>query len=243
MSKRDSSHHDRNILLVSDHGIHPRQSYSPRSYNPWVSMERVGTRLSAPPKGEKFASLLGRPEEFLQASMRMRPRFFAVGKVFHVVPISQTPSPSERRPPPRHTRTSEPTVECTVHGNSMHAIPDTGADSNYISEAEVQRRNYVVNHKESRKVKMANGRWVKTLGTVRLRFGFRYELQRHHLKFHVVKECIQDMILGSWFHWATKTLTKFRNRITEVVRKTTASCVRFMGSPQLRGRKVPRALR
>ena len=83
-------------------------------------------------------------------------------------------------------------------------------------------------------VKTAGGRWVSTLGTVRLRFSFRDEREVHSLIFHVVEACIQNLIIGSPFLRLTETLSRFHHRITRVLRNINTCRVTFLGAPRQR---------
>lgn len=129
---------------------------------------------------------------------------------------------------------TEPTVRCWINGAHAQAFPDSGANANYISEGEVKRRKYVVDRGTAGAVQLASGSWTSTLGTVDLHFSFFAEAQSYVLRFHVVKRCIQNLIIGSPFLRATKTLTKHWRRITTVFRKTTSCRVRFIGAPRQR---------
>lgn len=128
----------------------------------------------------------------------------------------------------------EPVVQCSVGGISTPAFADSGADENYITEDEVKRRNYSVNMEHSSRVKLAAGQLMNVIGTVELPLQFGGEREVHWLTFQVVKSCIHDVILGSRFLWTTQTLTRYRHRITNVLRQASTCRVRYVGGPQLR---------
>jgi hypothetical protein len=59
---------------------------------------------------------------------------------------------------------------------------------------------------------------VCSLGTVRLDWAFADDpTNKYDLLFHVLPNCIYDVILGSAFLTATETLSKYGRRLTECV--------------------------
>ena len=67
---------------------------------------------------------------------------------------------------------TEPTVECDINGIQRRAFLDSDADANYISLDEVRRRGCIVNCTELLELKMGNGQWTNTQGTVKVPFAF-----------------------------------------------------------------------
>ena len=129
---------------------------------------------------------------------------------------------------------TEPTIQCRTNGTMMNAFPDSGADANYISEAEVRRQRLRVDSSRAADVQLASGHWTNTLGTVDLQFSFSVESKTYKLKCHVVKRCIQDLVIGSPFLQLTETLTKCWSRITQVFRRDGAFRIRLIGAPRQR---------
>jgi hypothetical protein len=124
----------------------------------------------------------------------------------------------------------------SVGGVPVSACPDYGSTTDIISHNFVQRYRFPLNPASTAKVKLANGRFLHTLGTVSLPFKFANEAKVYHRVFTVLPNCVQDVLLGQSFLKATKTLTKFTYRLKKTIMKVPSRLTRLflIGSPDHR---------
>jgi hypothetical protein len=104
-----------------------------------------------------------------------------------------------------------------LDGMRVSAIPDTGAQGNFVS-ANIIKRLGVWSQPtlESERVfKLANGRPVSTRGQVQLGWSFEGEASSiYNVTFNILENCPDDVILGNAFLQETLALTTYSHRIS-----------------------------
>ncbi|KAI4219559.1 MAG: hypothetical protein LQ349_008318, partial [Xanthoria aureola] len=107
-----------------------------------------------------------------------------------------------------------------VNGARVSALADTGCSGNLVSLAFAQEMKLAL-HGAPTKFVLGNSTSIKSLGTVTLDWAFSdnpRDLSR--IICDVLPQCNYPMILGSPFLTATKTLSKYRRRLTECLFST-----------------------
>lgn len=122
-----------------------------------------------------------------------------------------------------------------INGSKVSALPDTGAGRNMMSERFARSQKIQVRRgPESRSTyKLANGRSVRSRGiaVVRWKFGEK-EVEEYKLEFHILPDCVYDVIIGQEFLEASDTLSANRHRLQ--LQESTPRDVRYVnlcGSP------------
>jgi hypothetical protein len=129
----------------------------------------------------------------------------------------------------------EPTIKGRLQDVDVTVFPDTGAAANFISLSYAQSRGLAVDENFKSSVKVGSGGEVPIVGTTSLQFSFTGEPETHSLTFHVLRQSIHDIILGSAFLHASQTFTRFAHRVETKIRKAVSSGIRrisFLGSQQ-----------
>jgi hypothetical protein len=129
----------------------------------------------------------------------------------------------------------EPTISGLLRGINVSAFPDTGAAANYISLPYTQRHGLAINRNVQKSVKVGDGSVISIVGTATLPFSFAGESTKHNLTFHVLRNSIHDIILGSTFLRVTETFTRFTHRVGRKIRESvsrSAHRICFLGSEQ-----------
>jgi hypothetical protein len=129
----------------------------------------------------------------------------------------------------------EPSISGRLQGTDVLAFPDTGAATNYISLPYTQCHGLEINKVVQRSVKVGDGSLISVIGTTTLPFSFAGESTKHNLTFHVLRNSVHDIILGSPFLRATETFTRFAHRVGRKVRESVSHSVHricFLGSEQ-----------
>ncbi|KAK5731418.1 hypothetical protein LTR15_001358 [Elasticomyces elasticus] len=129
----------------------------------------------------------------------------------------------------------EPQIEGCLAGAIVSCLADKGAGRNIISLACAQRLGATAKNRMSgtpTRATLGNGKLVKTVGLVTLPFSFRNENEVHHLEFHVMPECVRDVILGSPFLRLTQTFERFAHRIRRTLRACMPYRMQYMGSAE-----------
>lgn len=111
-------------------------------------------------------------------------------------------------------------------GHPIAAVADTGAAGCFISSAYVKELGAVMTSNESKPVKLASGKTVKSIGSVDLKWLFNGESVVHSIVCHVVENLAHPLSLGRAFLEATSTLTT-HNRIIRGARKITNKLFRL----------------
>ena len=104
--------------------------------------------------------------------------------------------------------------------HSVKALGDYGAKRNFVKEEYAIHLGLPINRSDVRKVTVGSGKEVTTVGTATAPFRFEGEHSVHNLKFHLLPNCVHDVILGKSFLKLTKTfsiLSNFCRRVKERV--------------------------
>ena len=119
--------------------------------------------------------------------------------------------PSESPPNRWHRGVPEQVSRFTVHGEvlgtSVSALPDTGADGCFISQALARRLRLSPRAGTERRVGVANGSDLHSPGSVEVPWTFFGETGTYHVTCWIIPTCGPDvdMILGQKFLQATST--------------------------------------
>jgi predicted aspartyl protease len=139
---------------------------------------------------------------------------------------------SDKRP--RVVRESRLPAE--LNGREILAFPDVGAAANFIALRYVHSQGLTINSKARKLVHTAVGSVVDIMGTVTLPFSFRGEQKVHELEFNVMRNAVHEVIIGSPFLKLTKTFTRYKHRLQQMLREVRLPRMRYLGSHQyLRG--------
>ena len=157
-------------------------------------------------------------------------------------------------PPRVHKQHSQPKSELSndhevrifeipgqLANHSVKALGDYGAKRNFVKEEYAICLGLPINRSAVREVTVGSGKEVMTVGTATASFRFQGEHGMHDLKFHLLPNCIHDVILGKSFLKLTETfsiLSNFCRRVKEkVVRGISQFHLLYMGvsSPMFEG--------
>lgn len=131
----------------------------------------------------------------------------------------------------------ETRLPSTLDGREISAFPDVGAAANFIALRYVRTHGLTINSAARNLVQTAVGSAVDILGTVTLPFSFRGEKKVHQMEFNVMRDAVHDVIIGSPFLKLTKTFTRYKHRLQQMLREVRLPRLRFLGSHQyIRGR-------
>ncbi|KAH8901573.1 DnaJ-domain-containing protein [Thozetella sp. PMI_491] len=125
-----------------------------------------------------------------------------------------------------------------INGHQIAAIPDTGAGYNMIAAAYAEELGIDLPSPYSpegkpQTLRMANGRTIKTSGTVTAEWVFASDdapAQRWKLGFHVLADFIYDLVLCNEFLRASETMSKHTNRLSRVPRPLRVLQVLFVNN-------------
>ncbi|EXA43131.1 hypothetical protein FOVG_08159 [Fusarium oxysporum f. sp. pisi HDV247] len=126
-------------------------------------------------------------------------------------------------------------VKAKVGEYEVDALPDTGAKYNFISQQFVAKGCLVPDNTTPEAIQLPCGKTVISPGTVKVPFVFQGEIKKYMLDCRILPGCTSDLVLSGSFLRATKTLTKFKNRIQGVLRKLkTCPRVSLLGNEEQR---------
>lgn len=99
----------------------------------------------------------------------------------------------------------------------MCALPDTGAQANFISARLVRKLGYVAdfNVESQDNFSLVNGSSLKSYGKIQLPWKFAKEPETYSLTFRVVDNQLDEIVLGSSFLIETETLTGNPHRLSK----------------------------
>jgi predicted aspartyl protease len=129
----------------------------------------------------------------------------------------------------------EPTIAGRLQGVDVSAFPDTGAAANYISLLHAQRHGLTINQHVGKHIKVGDGSTIRAVGTTTLPFSFAGERTTYNLTFHILRQSVHDIILGSTFLRTSETFTRFRHRLGRKIRKAVSHGIHricLLGSQQ-----------
>ncbi|KAF2184810.1 hypothetical protein K469DRAFT_688417 [Zopfia rhizophila CBS 207.26] len=113
-------------------------------------------------------------------------------------------------------------------GNRLiNALGDYGAKKNFMKEEFAIRLGLKINCHTLCNIAVGSGKKVPTSGTAKCRFRFKNEDEVHNLKFHLLPNCIHDVILGKRFLRATETFSKATNFARRVKERFMKGISRF----------------
>ncbi|KAI9686992.1 MAG: hypothetical protein M1822_002745 [Bathelium mastoideum] len=118
-------------------------------------------------------------------------------------------------------------IHGTLEGSSISALGDYGAKKNFMNESFARRIGLGINKNVVCSVPVGSGKVVQTAGEASAIFGFLNETTTHMLKFHLLPNCIHDVILGKHFLKATKTFSDQLNFLRRVKEKIVSSISQF----------------
>ncbi|GAM43638.1 hypothetical protein TCE0_060f18606 [Talaromyces pinophilus] len=104
-------------------------------------------------------------------------------------------------------------VDGYLNGVPVEALPDTGADMCFISKPFASSFGLTPVTGTQKRIFLANKKSVLSPGMVEMPWKFMGERKTHTLNCWILPGCIYDLVLGSDFLRATKTLTKYARRI------------------------------
>jgi hypothetical protein len=115
----------------------------------------------------------------------------------------------------------------------IEALPDKCAKYNFMKESEAKRLRLAVNHDITCSITLTKNKTIRTVGVVVALFTFRGETESHPLEFHLLRDCIHEVILGKPFLKATKTFSdlalRARRVVTNFMTKCTSLQLNFLG--------------
>jgi predicted aspartyl protease len=100
---------------------------------------------------------------------------------------------------------------------TVKALPDTGAKYNFMKESQAKELGVPIQRDIIRSVIVTKAKTIRTVGVVVAPFTFQGETESHLLKFHLLKDCVHDIILGKAFLKATKTFSNMVLKAKRVV--------------------------
>ncbi|KAK4062261.1 hypothetical protein Trihar35433_9082 [Trichoderma harzianum] len=126
-------------------------------------------------------------------------------------------------------------VAGSINGTVVEALPDTGADTSFISPHLASRLGLHPVPGTQRRINLANKKTVKSPGMVKVPWQFSKETKTHAINCWVLPGCIRDLVLGNHFLQTTHTLTKFRDRIkSKLLRIPKQFSLSFLGNEKQR---------
>ncbi|KKZ62126.1 hypothetical protein EMCG_03370 [[Emmonsia] crescens] len=125
---------------------------------------------------------------------------------------SQYETPEPRRDP----RNREFYVPGMVEGIPVFAIPDFGSGFNIVSEELANQHGLTIDTGYTESYELPNGIIGGFIGTIRVAWSFLNEEATYNCVFHVMQNCICNMILGRDFLDSTKTFTEYVHRRVQV---------------------------
>ncbi|KAL5328855.1 hypothetical protein ACEPPN_002363 [Leptodophora sp. 'Broadleaf-Isolate-01'] len=106
-----------------------------------------------------------------------------------------------------------------INGRSEVAFPDSGSDYNLASSDYISRNNHPYIEQQL-EITLPNGNTAITEGVAHLEWSFEdVPGEVHKLQFHILKNCVHDILLGNPFLELTQLNTANQHRIKERVSK------------------------
>ena len=109
----------------------------------------------------------------------------------------------------------EPEISGQLNGTTVAFFPDNQSALDIVSHDYAKRKHLKINNSTKIRLRTAGGSQGGTLGTVSQKVRFAGESEEYIREFHVLPNCVRDIILGGPFLRLTETLTKFRHRVTK----------------------------
>lgn len=138
---------------------------------------------------------------------------------------------SEKRRPMRQGLTFE--VNGSLNGIAVVAAPDTGSCFNIISEDKATSLGLKPPIPGTRgQMSLPNGRKAMSPGQVHLAFNFDGEEETHDLLCSVLPSATRDLVIGSAFLKATKTMTRYAHRLKRILCSLAQPSLNLVGADQ-----------
>jgi hypothetical protein len=110
-----------------------------------------------------------------------------------------------------------PSVNASV--NNVDVLGDFCAKNNFMKEAFAKTLGLSIDRNDITNVAIGSGRRISTTGKVVTSFRFQNEPEVYSLEFHLLPECIHNIILGKGFLKATKTFSFLAKKARRLVRR------------------------
>ncbi|KAI9904946.1 hypothetical protein N3K66_001475 [Trichothecium roseum] len=114
-------------------------------------------------------------------------------------------------------------IDGSLNNISVSAVPDTGSSFDIISEQFATANRLRIDTLGRIDFKLPNGAKRTFVGTVTAPWVFSGEKEAHKRVFHVLKDCIHQVVLGADFLDTTRTFSTFAHRIKEVISRNLPS--------------------
>jgi len=118
-------------------------------------------------------------------------------------------------------------IPAFLQGQSTKALGDSGAKKNFIKEEFATTLGLPINRDFVCKITIGSGSRVSTTGVVTAPFRFKGEHKVYDLKFHLLPNCIHDVILGKSFLKLTETFTNLSNFYSRVKQRVIKGISQF----------------
>ncbi|KAF0643386.1 hypothetical protein FPSE5266_03714 [Fusarium pseudograminearum] len=109
-----------------------------------------------------------------------------------------------------------------INGIAINGLPDSGSSVDCVSEMFIQRHSMKLEITRSQMIRLPGGSNAESVGKFMGYFKFQNEERVYRREFHVLRNCVYDLVLGREFLDMTKVFTEFRDRIIKRIRP----CVR-----------------
>ncbi|KAF5496077.1 hypothetical protein CGCF413_v009008 [Colletotrichum fructicola] len=137
---------------------------------------------------------------------------------------------SGKRGPIRQGLTFE--VNGSLNGMAVMAVPDTGSCFNIISEDKATSLGLKPIPGTHGQMSLPNGKKAISPGQVRLAFNFDGEEESHDLLCSILPSATRDLVLGSVFLKATKTMTRYTHRLRRILCSLAQPSLNLVGADQ-----------
>jgi hypothetical protein len=115
-----------------------------------------------------------------------------------------------------HARAFEiPSIIASV--NRADALGDFCAKKNFMKESYAEMLGIPIDRLNKTTVRIGNGKILSTTGTVITLFRFKNEPEEYSVLFHLLPDCIHDVILGKPFLKVTNTFRSAANKTRRVI--------------------------
>lgn len=104
----------------------------------------------------------------------------------------------------------------SINGMALDAVADSGASFSVISQELASMLGLTIDQASAISVYLPSGAILRTLGKAAGVFNFSGETESYTLLCIVLEKCSHPLVLGSQFLRATRTLTKYTNRVKNV---------------------------
>ncbi|KAK1524022.1 uncharacterized protein CCOS01_09109 [Colletotrichum costaricense] len=122
-----------------------------------------------------------------------------------------------------------------IDGQTVNAIPDTGAGCNLMSSSLAKRLGLEpppgLPEAQDTGLRMANGKSIMSAGTINAVWKFAYDPDKSwNIAFQVINDLAHDVILGSEFLTTSGTMNQYRARLSRAPRPPWAKSFLFTSS-------------